>query len=521
MNPKKIQICGCGAMMVMMLLTACGKKADAPAPVVAEAQPMMAEVVPAAERSRHFEAVNSQLELGGTLYGYMDIDGDVLKLAGELQKVFQEIARTQPEVEQLQKLAGQDFSDLAQMLGLADIKAMGVSSVAESDGYYRNRAYLHTGPSRRGLLAGLGGKPGPFRHVSLAPADTSFYSEAEMDMAAIYRTVREVIAKAGGEQADKSVEAALKRAGEAAALSLIDLFNGFKGHVVVVLRVDEVKTWELPQVRLPTVSLLLRVDGIASQVERALARSPAFVRSDTDGLRIYAAAQPTPLAELQPVIVIDGGALYISTNVAFFNECRNQRDGLVQNEEFKAALARVGNLGNGLTYVSPRLSAQVRRVESLNPQLPVEAQRMMGMVIAQIPETDQPMIATRTNLTEGILITSYLNRSLKQDLIMVAAYNPVTVGLLAAMAIPAFQKVRMTSQEKAVLNNLRQFAAAGDQFCLERGVAKARYADLVGPGRYIRKLESVAGEDYTGLVYEIGGPLAVKLHDGRVVRYDP
>jgi len=35
----------------------------------------------------------------------------------------------------------------------------------------------------------------------------------------------------------------------------------------------------------------------------------------------------------------------------------------------------------------------------------------------------------------------------------------VIIGLLAAMAIPAFQKVRVSSQEKAVVNNLRQFAS--------------------------------------------------------------
>ena len=36
----------------------------------------------------------------------------------------------------------------------------------------------------------------------------------------------------------------------------------------------------------------------------------------------------------------------------------------------------------------------------------------------------------------------------------------VIIGLLAAMAIPAFQKVRIASQDKAVLNNARQMSAA-------------------------------------------------------------
>ena len=37
----------------------------------------------------------------------------------------------------------------------------------------------------------------------------------------------------------------------------------------------------------------------------------------------------------------------------------------------------------------------------------------------------------------------------------------VIIGLLAAMAVPAFQKVRQNSQEKAITNNLRQVAHAG------------------------------------------------------------
>ena len=46
----------------------------------------------------------------------------------------------------------------------------------------------------------------------------------------------------------------------------------------------------------------------------------------------------------------------------------------------------------------------------------------------------------------------------------------VIIGLLAAMAVPAFQKVRSTSQEKTILNNLRQLASGADQHFLENGV---------------------------------------------------
>ena len=72
----------------------------------------------------------------------------------------------------------------------------------------------------------------------------------------------------------------------------------------------------------------------------------------------------------------------------------------------------------------------------------------------------------------------------------------VIIGLLAAMAIPAFQKVRTNSQDKAVLNNARQLSAGADQYFLENGVSSVILADLIGPTTYVKALNSVANETY-------------------------
>ena len=77
----------------------------------------------------------------------------------------------------------------------------------------------------------------------------------------------------------------------------------------------------------------------------------------------------------------------------------------------------------------------------------------------------------------------------------------VIIGLLAAMAIPAFQKVRTASQTKTILNNLRQLSAASQQYYLENGVASVAYTDLVGASKYIKTISTVAGEDYSALIY--------------------
>ncbi len=72
----------------------------------------------------------------------------------------------------------------------------------------------------------------------------------------------------------------------------------------------------------------------------------------------------------------------------------------------------------------------------------------------------------------------------------------VIIGLLAAMAIPAFQKVRSSSQDKAVLNNMRQLGSAADQYFLENGTNQVLLTTLVGSDAYVKALNTVASESY-------------------------
>ena len=97
----------------------------------------------------------------------------------------------------------------------------------------------------------------------------------------------------------------------------------------------------------------------------------------------------------------------------------------------------------------------------------------------------------------------------------------VIIGLLASMAITAFQKVRSSSQDKAVLNNARQLSAASDQYYLENGVSTVLISDLLGPTSYIKALNSVANETYPtgfsqGVTITIHGVAGV-----RTITYSP
>lgn len=98
-------------------------------------------------------------------------------------------------------------------------------------------------------------------------------------------------------------------------------------------------------------------------------------------------------------------------------------------------------------------------------------------------------------------------------------FPSISLGVVALpAAIPAFRRVRESSQEKAITNNLRQISAAADQFFLERGVDYVRIGDLVGEGKFIKEITSVAGESYD-LTIQQGQPITVVTKGGKRITY--
>jgi type IV pilus assembly protein PilA len=114
-----------------------------------------------------------------------------------------------------------------------------------------------------------------------------------------------------------------------------------------------------------------------------------------------------------------------------------------------------------------------------------------------------------------------MNKSNKGFTLVEIMIVVVIIGLLAAMAIPAFQKVRQSSQDKAVLNNLRQLGAAADQYFLENGVSTVNSAALVGTNssNYIKAIQTVAQETYDTTITQGLGVSAAGVAGTRTISY--
>ena len=82
------------------------------------------------------------------------------------------------------------------------------------------------------------------------------------------------------------------------------------------------------------------------------------------------------------------------------------------------------------------------------------------------------------------------------------------IGILASLAVPAFQRARWKALETSIRNNLRQMWGAAQQYMLENGVSQVDVLSIVAwsakngcgggkNGGYTSILHQVAEEDYS------------------------
>jgi type II secretory pathway pseudopilin PulG len=503
---------------IILILGGCSKKPDE----VAAPKPASVNLVQDSERSPHFAAVDSHLELGGTLYGYADVDGDVAELVTPVQMAMRQIAETQP---QMAMFAKQDFKALFTSLGLDDIKAIGLSSVHQADGLYRNRAFMYTPQGRHGLLAVFGGDPGPFVNASMAPADADLYTEFDFDVKAIYETTESIIAKVNGPQAAADFREQVRNVGKASHFSLLDLFEGLHGRATYIVKLDPVKNFTMPapvSVTFPIISMLVKIDGVGPAVESMLEAKPEGFDISTIGtMKVYALKAKPPFEGFELVLAFDGNAFFLATSKSFLAESLTRKDGLDKNPAFASGLAALGPNGNGISWVSPTLMKRLKELGAMNAKAPAATLKFLDMYASNLPEISQPLMSVRTNLPDGILMRSMWNRSLKSDLVMLSVYNPVTIGFLAAIAIPSLQKVRQNAQLNSVQANLGMLSAASERFCAEHGASSCTYADLVGADKPLKAVTPVMGEDYSHINFYKGLPVRLRLPNGQVAVFYP
>lgn len=89
----------------------------------------------------------------------------------------------------------------------------------------------------------------------------------------------------------------------------------------------------------------------------------------------------------------------------------------------------------------------------------------------------------------------------------------VIIGLLLAIALPAFAKVRSSSQQSRFINDLRVFQGALSVFVLENGI----YPNDSGTGQLDNQMEDYIRRDIFEAPTPVGGEWDIEAGDGGTV----
>lgn len=106
----------------------------------------------------------------------------------------------------------------------------------------------------------------------------------------------------------------------------------------------------------------------------------------------------------------------------------------------------------------------------------------------------------------------------------------VTLAIVLTVGIPLaawrmtknrqeLARIRRAAVEMAIRNNPRQIAASADHYFLENRTKTVTLNQLVGPRKYISKLISVDGEDYSTLDLTAGASWKIVSPNGVSVVY--
>lgn len=418
-------------------------------------------------KSSHFDAVNAHLDLGGEMYAYMDVDGDVEKLA-EWGNKFLKMAAEASGGDMPPQLANMDIRQLMGELGLDGIEAAGMSSYKNGK-LYRNKMYAHIPEGRKGLLKLAGGEAGEFSAKALAPAGADMVYEMEMDLKSVYELAMKLATKYGGpEMAGQLAQMAAEPMPQV-GLTMTEIFENLDTTAVAVMRLHPDKPMKLPEevpVKIPGMDLLISIEGLGPIFDKITNSIPEDQRGEFlkngDGFIDLSFPLPPEVMEIvQPVIRRDAksGDVMIGSSAAFIAECLSGKSSVWDDDDFKSAMKDLPETGNALGYMSGEFATEYVRlygdfIDIISREGGNDVPKGLSTMVKSMMQDlglkpGIPQGSVIANLPEGILIDTNSGASMKTS--VVAGGAGMMIGLVSGFTMPMYSSLQNSSSKAATL----------------------------------------------------------------------
>mgnify|MGYP001582079940 CR=1 FL=1 len=421
---------------------------------------------------QRFEAVANQLDLGGVLYGYVSVDGDLSGLAkfvNSFMSGMKEFEKGVPDV---------DVEALMKISGLDSISALGLSSIQTAQGF-RNKVYLHAPNGVRGLLSMFGDEAKEFEVLQLAPSGTDFVVQQEVKLKTFYN---EVVLGAMGGSPEQGGASPLGPQGMMMKM-MVDgmmkqpmpppftftgekIINDLDTNIMVIIDGDPSKMLPVElegnDLNMPTIQGAVLIDNVGwlvgdlikmFEAEKAKGgkRVPPFEVLDNAnwiGLKLSINSESLSKRDrkeikqfgLQNAMLAHhrpSGKLIVSSSKEFAAGLFSQKQKLASDPVFLAKTKGLPKQGTAISYLSPVLMTELRKFikEAIEAENPPEKEYKrndrfvaLSMLDFFLPEgaLGEAMVTTPTE--DGLLSVGNSAYSQKSKILMGAAV-PSLVGV--------------------------------------------------------------------------------------------
>ena len=389
------------------------------------------------------------------------------------------------------------------MLGANEFSGLGESTIKTKNGFQSRYVYHHT-PNAKGLLWTHSGKAFSVRkEMGFLPATSAIALRRSLSPEAI-KDVFDHIVELLGLPAEMVVQPF--DAAEEEGLPLRAILQSLEGRFSFALTADAENLWPIPlplpepiQVPAPGFVFMLDVksDVLLETILELMKESGTIVPLPLKVGEVDCHTIPIPVPVPTAVAVTFGtieGRFLVASSAELFKETAGALqagdlrpsvlvdawDGDVPDRAVGCAFGS-SVLPTLITELTPKLTALAG-----DPDAEMGIQMMMNLYGGWLSILNSAAILEQN--PQGLRITLHHPNSLPAggNTTMAA---PAMVGMMAAIAVPAFTKARLAAQQNVCKENLRQLDSAAQMYLIENGLNALpedfEIGNIVGPERYI------------------------------------
>lgn len=459
-----------------LLLSGCGPSPSTPGGNPPAPPPRSGEVKSA--RLTSFQEVTSQLDPGGSVFGYLATDQWLAGLSTNIASL-REVVAGFPEVPAADRQNVEKVFDLltkgVAQSGVENLTGVGVSGIQITPELHRTKIILHhKNDAGNGLFWNLfGPAPHALNGLDLLTTNTAIAAFGDLDLRALWSALESGLGQAGLPELSDGLQQWPMEFEKRAGISWDKLLASFGGEVGLVLTLDRAQKISLPfgaeGVELPAPGLLLAVkvndDLIFNRIGSELKKNSMVEITEEKDLKMYAMPIPLPLpTELKITVASSGDYLFIASSPKLVRDALAVRSGklpgLRQSAEAQVLLKYLPTEGNQFSYMSRHFAETIVNVQEklLNDNKEISSQQMELINRLFWKKKPQYGMSIGAHTATGWQMVTVGTQDSATALVAAPAVGATAVG--AAMIIPALAKAKAKAQSISCVNNMKQIGLA-------------------------------------------------------------